>query len=61
MSIVSISTLLMTACSTPDQRGRDVISQYMYTPNAVTDYGARLPNNIGDYERFCTNREWLCR
>ena len=61
MSMVSISILLTTACSTTDQRGRDVISQYMSTPETVTDYGARLPNNIGDYERFCTNREWLCR
>jgi len=69
ISILSISILASTGCSSiTDQRGRDVNSQWLYQGayqwrgvNDAPDYGARLPNNVGDYDRFCRERPWKCR
>ena len=64
------SILVLNACSITDQRGRDSMSQWLYQGststsigdvNRVNDWGSRLPNMPGDYERFCRERPWICR
>tara|TARA_X000000950_G_scaffold120498_1_gene150997 strand:+ start:646 stop:864 length:219 start_codon:yes stop_codon:yes gene_type:complete len=64
------SILVLNACSITDQRGRDSMSQWLYQGstsasigdvNRVNDWGSRLPNMPGDYERFCGERPWTCR
>ena len=68
ISIVSIC-IINTACSSiSTSTGENAISKWLYEGNYVVrgvndapDYGARLPNNVGDYDRFCKERPWTCR
>ena len=68
--LLIVSILALNACSIHDQRGRDSMSQWLYNGstsasigdvNRVNDWGSRLPNMPGDYERFCRERAWICR
>ena len=68
--LIIASILVLNACSITDQRGRDSMSQWLYQGststsigdvNRVNDWGSRLPNMPGDYERFCRERPWTCR
>ena len=68
--LLIVSILALNACSITDQRGRDSMSQWLYQGststsigdvNRVNDWGSRLPNMPGDYERFCKTTPWNCR
>ena len=68
--ILTLSILVVnTGCSSiSTSTGEDAVSKWLYEGNLVVrgvndapDYGARLPNNVGDYDRFCLERPWTCR
>jgi hypothetical protein len=69
--VISILSILIvnTGCSSiSTSTGEDAVSKWLYEGNYVVrgvndapDYGARLPNNVGDYDRFCLERPWTCR
>jgi len=68
--ILMLSILVVNAgCSSiSTSRGEDAVSKWLYEGSYVVrgvndapDYGARLPNNVGDYDRFCLERPWQCR